>query len=448
MPRRGWTAMDIPSGWVQVLRGPRPKSEKWPVASSGRQPTFNQQAPTRGRQPAPRSNVRAPNPDAALEHARSKVSSLEAALTAMGSHQGPEVDALRSALQKAKQAAQERPLKVQLAQTDAFVERSRLRIKKLEEEREAELELLNAALQRQARLREQVAAEPPMTVTSPVTTNPSEEIARLKAKVAQLEAVSNHPPRCSAEAAEAVKMRAAKRRAWVCGRQFAERRASVVRMGRFQNVGVARCHRCGGFGVSDCIDESDRSRCIQDEISNATTVDSVQYGCFLRPAEVLIEVNREARNGHRGQRVGEAAHPGPVRRLRKVADLQKASRLGTQLTMVDSDDDRPLLRDVAPLHSPDHAGIWGAELVRHPTLAQSRLVKQGGGLVTTNHWSPTMRPGKSTGSCQSEEAASALATSIALVLGQRHGVRRTCAAAAQNVAEICCHTSGRIFERR
>ena len=46
-----------------------------------------------------------------------------------------------------------------------------------------------------------------------MTTNPSEEIARLKAKVAQLEAVANHAPRCSVEAAEAVKMRAAKRRA-------------------------------------------------------------------------------------------------------------------------------------------------------------------------------------------------------------------------------------------
>ena len=43
--------------------------------------------------------------------------------------------------------------------------------------------------------------------------NPSEEIARLRAKVAQLESVANHAPRCSAEAAEAVKMRAAKRRA-------------------------------------------------------------------------------------------------------------------------------------------------------------------------------------------------------------------------------------------
>ena len=118
-----------------------PKSEKWPVASSGRkQPTSKQQEPIRGRwrQPAPRS-VPAPDPDAALERARSKVSSLEAALTAMGSHQAPVVDALRSALSKAKQAAQERPLKVQLAQTDAFVERSRQRIKKLEDERDAEV---------------------------------------------------------------------------------------------------------------------------------------------------------------------------------------------------------------------------------------------------------------------------------------------------------------------
>ena len=47
---------------------------------------------------------------------------------------------------------------IQLAQTDVFVERSRQRIKKLEEERDAEVEFLFASLQRQARLREQVAA--------------------------------------------------------------------------------------------------------------------------------------------------------------------------------------------------------------------------------------------------------------------------------------------------
>ena len=53
----------------------------------------------------PRMQRRAPDPN----------------LAAMGIHQGPEVDTLRSALSKAKQAAQERPLK-ELAHTDACIE--------------------------------------------------------------------------------------------------------------------------------------------------------------------------------------------------------------------------------------------------------------------------------------------------------------------------------------
>ena len=35
MGRRGWSTMPIPEGWVQVIRGPRPKSEVWPRAKSG-----------------------------------------------------------------------------------------------------------------------------------------------------------------------------------------------------------------------------------------------------------------------------------------------------------------------------------------------------------------------------------------------------------------------------
>ena len=31
MPRRGWQQFDVPSGWVRVLRGLRPPSERWPV---------------------------------------------------------------------------------------------------------------------------------------------------------------------------------------------------------------------------------------------------------------------------------------------------------------------------------------------------------------------------------------------------------------------------------
>ena len=36
MPRRGWTA--APDGWVQIISGPRPESQKWPSAKANRQP--------------------------------------------------------------------------------------------------------------------------------------------------------------------------------------------------------------------------------------------------------------------------------------------------------------------------------------------------------------------------------------------------------------------------
>ena len=35
MGRRGWSTVSIQEGWVQVIRGPRPKSEVWPRAKSG-----------------------------------------------------------------------------------------------------------------------------------------------------------------------------------------------------------------------------------------------------------------------------------------------------------------------------------------------------------------------------------------------------------------------------
>ena len=41
MPRRGWSAMEIPSGWFEVIRGPRPPSVRWPQAHD-RQPPRGQ----------------------------------------------------------------------------------------------------------------------------------------------------------------------------------------------------------------------------------------------------------------------------------------------------------------------------------------------------------------------------------------------------------------------
>ena len=38
MHRKGWTVMEVPNLWYEVLRGPRPPSVRWPVASR-RQPS-------------------------------------------------------------------------------------------------------------------------------------------------------------------------------------------------------------------------------------------------------------------------------------------------------------------------------------------------------------------------------------------------------------------------
>ena len=37
MVHRGWHQLDVPTGWVQILRGPRPKAEKWRAASAKNQ---------------------------------------------------------------------------------------------------------------------------------------------------------------------------------------------------------------------------------------------------------------------------------------------------------------------------------------------------------------------------------------------------------------------------
>ena len=35
MPRRGWSAIETPNGWFEVIRGPRPPSVKWPITTKG-----------------------------------------------------------------------------------------------------------------------------------------------------------------------------------------------------------------------------------------------------------------------------------------------------------------------------------------------------------------------------------------------------------------------------
>ena len=113
MPRRGW--LPAPDGWVQIIRGPRPPSAKWPVATATRQSsnTVKKQGDVGGAQrPQARGRWRQPparvSPRVLAKPRRKRVAQLEGALKASDAT-GPEVTMIQESLKSAKRAAQVPP---------------------------------------------------------------------------------------------------------------------------------------------------------------------------------------------------------------------------------------------------------------------------------------------------------------------------------------------------
>ena len=102
---------------VQVIRGPRPKSENWPRAN-----------PSEGGPGWHECTAR--TPDARVAEARVKVSKLEKALNALEGTSGAEVEAIKKALVKA--AAHEKPLTELIVDCKGFIDRAEKRLVKLE----------------------------------------------------------------------------------------------------------------------------------------------------------------------------------------------------------------------------------------------------------------------------------------------------------------------------
>ena len=90
MVHKGWAKVDVPSGWVQSLKGPRPPSQKW--AKSWTVPSA---------QPTRKAVLRV-NPDSSREAVRIKVVKLDQALEVMGDKEGPAVECLKVELEKAR----------------------------------------------------------------------------------------------------------------------------------------------------------------------------------------------------------------------------------------------------------------------------------------------------------------------------------------------------------
>ena len=86
MPRKGWSTMEVPSGWLQVIRGPRPRSV--PVAScvsaAPSEPQIQPRPPLK-QNPVVKTSGTRPfgDPQSRVSAAKERVAKLEAALSAL-----------------------------------------------------------------------------------------------------------------------------------------------------------------------------------------------------------------------------------------------------------------------------------------------------------------------------------------------------------------------------
>ena len=136
---RGWTVTEVPNGWYEVLRGPRPPSVRWPVVPRG-QPSRRQSQPrpqsrplsknllayqTQKSNPVLRPSSMGSSPDVATEAARARVTAFEAAISALGSADEAALKSLHEAIQKAKQFAHVPPVGERLDACHQFIKRAK-----------------------------------------------------------------------------------------------------------------------------------------------------------------------------------------------------------------------------------------------------------------------------------------------------------------------------------
>ena len=130
MPRRGWRAVEVPEGWLQVIRGPRPASVRWPRAAQ------NLNRESRGkkvakvdlpqRPVAPRPARPARSLDVVSAETAQEVQRLENAVSALG-EDNPLAKPLVSALKAAKSKL-EAPIGERLDSCQRFLARARKRV--------------------------------------------------------------------------------------------------------------------------------------------------------------------------------------------------------------------------------------------------------------------------------------------------------------------------------
>ena len=203
MPRRGWSTLEVPAGWLQVIRGPRPPAVQWPKASRAQFQFQKPPVPSKKEnkkqteRKVPGSENRR-GPPQVSPAAQDRVLRLQTAVNALGDDDSPEAKMLRDALKKAQQEVTTAPVGVRLDACAQFVERAKNRLlkadealRKVQDERCKLEQELREGEQRLEELRaeasEQVCAPPAAPTAGDEVSNLKKLVSELRGQVAVLE---------------------------------------------------------------------------------------------------------------------------------------------------------------------------------------------------------------------------------------------------------------------
>ena len=144
MPRRGWSQLDVPSGWVQIIRGPRPRSVQWPRAPAPQRPQQRGQrqgSPKEVQQP--RQSVQtgsgvvpsgvvpsllpSHSPETVAVEAAAEVKQLETAIGVLGEN-NIHAKSVHEALRVTRNKTKLPPIQEQVESCKNFLERARKRV--------------------------------------------------------------------------------------------------------------------------------------------------------------------------------------------------------------------------------------------------------------------------------------------------------------------------------
>ena len=366
MVRRGWTQVEVPGGWLQLVRGPRPKSEQWPM-QSGRSPSAAQvpgKPPVKGRW---RSGV--------VHRRREDVSAakvLESAMAALGPEDGATKAGLEAALRRAKE--QHKGVSPGRAPVpEVTFEAARVRVQKIgsrsprndrfprsgsryfasssdtrqscrgptssecavdtvptihradceahrgagQSARNTESRRLQEGRQRLQRLQQEAVAGAPTVSDRPAAPDMASEVVRLQDQVAHLQA------QLATTVLEGVPATVGVPRRQCAGESIEERSSPTRRFHVPDSGGTHSMDRCEAVGHSarrrhrQCNRSQQagrfdgrRNRAVEELDIESIHVDS-HGGVNFEHLQVRSPRQVHAKYGLRGIRVGEAAHPGP-----------------------------------------------------------------------------------------------------------------------------------------